>query len=80
MITNDKVTEIFCIIGGFDKNLTSEMRKKLCLPSTDKGGKSCRNRKGRLSQGEIMTILVCCHFGTYRSFKEFYLNFVKGVI
>ena len=29
MITKDKVTEIFCIIDEFDKNLTSEMRKKL---------------------------------------------------
>ena len=27
MITKDKVTEIFCIIDEFDKNLTSEMRK-----------------------------------------------------
>ena len=80
MITKDKVTEIFCIIDEFDKNLTSEMRKNLRLPSTGKDGKRRRNRKGRLSQSEIMTILVCYHFGTYRSFKEYYLNFVKGCL
>ena len=80
MITKDKVTEIFCIIDEFDKNLTSEMRKNLCLPSTGKDGKRRRNRKGRLSQSEIMTILVCYHFGTYRSFKEYYLGFVKGCL
>lgn len=55
MITKDKVTEIFCIIDEFDKNLTSEMRKNLRLPSTGKDGKRRRNRKGRLSQSEIMT-------------------------
>ena len=27
-----------------------------------------------------MTILVCYHFGTYRNFKEYYLNWVKGVL
>ena len=59
MITKDKVTEIFCIIDEFDKNLTSEMRKNLRLPSAGKDGKRRRNRKGRLSQSEIMTILVC---------------------
>ena len=80
MITKDKVTEIFCIIDEFDKNLTSEMRKNLRLPSAGKDGKRRRNRKGRLSQSEIMTILVCYHFGTYRSFKEYYLGFVKGCL
>lgn len=28
MITKEKVTEIFCIIDEFDKNLDVEMRKK----------------------------------------------------
>ena len=50
MITKDKVTEIFCIIDEFDKNLTSEMRKNLLLPSKCKAGKKCRERKGRLPQ------------------------------
>ena len=27
-----------------------------------------------------MTILVCYHFGTYRSFKEYYLGFVKDCL
>ena len=80
MITNDKVTEIFCIIDEFDKNLSAELAKNLRLPSRNSDGKRYRNRKGRLSESEIMTILICYHFGTYRNFKEYYLNWVKGVM
>jgi len=29
MITKDKVTEIFCIIDEFDKNLNEELKKNL---------------------------------------------------
>ena len=39
MITKDKVTEIFCIIDEFDKNLTAELDKNLRLPSHDSSGK-----------------------------------------
>ena len=80
MITKDKVTEIFCIIDEFDKNLSAELAKNLRLPSHNNDGKRYRNRKGRLSESEIMTILVCYHFGAYRNFKEYYLNWVKGVM
>ena len=27
-----------------------------------------------MSESEIMTVLVCYHFGTYRTFKDYYLN------
>ena len=80
MIIKDKVTEIFCIIDEFDKNLSAEFAKNLRLPSHNSDGKHYRNRKGRLSENEIMTILVCYHFGAYRNFKEYYLNWVKGVM
>ena len=59
MITKDKIIEIFCIIDEFDKNLNVELSKNLCLPSYNSNGKRFRNRKGRLSESEIMTILVC---------------------
>ena len=70
MITKDKVTEIFCIIDEFEKNLSIELSKNLNLPSPCNDGIRHRNRKGRMSDSEIMTILVCYHFGTYRTFKE----------
>ena len=78
MINKDKVTEIFCIIDEFDKNLDGELKKNLRLPNQDGNGKRYRNRKGRLSESEIMTILICYHFGTYRNFKEYYQNCICG--
>ena len=57
MITKDKVTEFFCIIDEFDKNLSSELSKNLRLPSPATDGKRRRNRNGRMSDSEIMTIL-----------------------
>ena len=78
MITKDKVTEIFCIIDEFDKNLSVELSKKLRLPSVGKDGIRHRNRPGRMSESEIMTVLVCYHFGTYRTFKDYYLNGIRG--
>ena len=59
-------------IDEFDKNLNVELSKNLYLPSYNSNGKRCRNRKGRLSESEIMPILVRYHFGTYRNFKEYY--------
>ena len=78
MITKDKVTEIFCIIDEFDKNLDGELKRNLLLPNQNGNGKRYRNRKGRLSKSEVMTILICYHFGTYRNFKEYYLNCIRG--
>ena len=78
MITKNKITEMFCIIDEFDKNLNVELSKKLCLPSYTSNGKRCRNRKGRFSESEIMAILVCYHFGTYRNFKGYYQNCIRG--
>ena len=78
MITKDKVIEIFCIIDELDKNLNVELSNNLCLPSYNSNGKRCRNRKGRLSESETMTILVCYHFGTYRNFKKYYQNCIRG--
>ena len=59
-------------------NLNVELGKKLCLPSYNGNGKRCRNRKRRLSESKIMTILICYHFGTYRNFKEYYQNYIRG--
>lgn len=78
MITKDKVIEIFCIIDEFDKNLSEELSKNLRLPSVGEDGIRHRNRPGRLSESEIMTILVCYHFGTYRTFKDYYLCCIRG--
>lgn len=73
MITKDKVTNIFCVIDEFCKNFDAEMEKSPLkeLPSPD--GKRHRRRKGQMSESEIMTIIVCYHFGSFANFKHYYL-------
>lgn len=78
MITNNKVTEIYCIIDEFSKNLDTELQKNLKIESKDPASPCRRNRKWRMSESEIMTILVCYHFGSYRNFKHYYLFYIKG--
>lgn len=77
MITTDKVTEIFCILDEFCKNLDGELTKNLHIAPIDEGYKRMRNRKGQMSKSEIMTILLCYHFGSFRNFKHYYLFFIK---
>ena len=69
MITEDKVIEIFCIMDEFCNNFASEWKN---LRLEDKEHPHC-NRKGRLSFSEIMTILICYHFGSFANFKHYYL-------
>ena len=39
MITKDRVTEIFCMIDEFDKNLDGELKRNLRLPNQNGNGK-----------------------------------------
>lgn len=74
MITNDKITEIFCAVDEFCKEFDKHMDKK-SLMSSD--GKVRRYRKASLSDSEIMTILIVFQFGSFRNFKHYYLFFIK---
>lgn len=73
MITESKVTEIFCIADDFCKEFGAEMAKK-ALPSTPETPK--RNRKRMMSDSEVITILICFHFNSFRNFKHYYLGCV----
>lgn len=74
MITNDKVTEIFCVIDEFCKNFDAECAKNLRLEDKEHHR---RNRKGKLSESEIMTIIVCFHFGSFANFKHYYMLYIR---
>ncbi len=74
MITTDKIIEIFCIADDFYKEYELEIRKDT-LPSP-KDVKT-RNRATQMTPGEIMTVLICFHFGSFRNFKHYYLFFIK---
>ena len=74
MITKDKITEIFCIADDFCKEFELET-DKIGLSEKSKG---ChRHRKWRMSKSEIITILICFHFNSYRNFRHYYIFFVK---
>ena len=73
-ITKDKITEIFCIIDEFCQEYDKEIaRMSICEPD----GRKHRNHKWTMSRSEIMTILICFHFNTFRNFKHYYLFYVK---
>lgn len=76
MITKDKVfrklketPEIFCMADDFCKEFDNEVAKMgLEYPKDARR----RNRAWRMSRSEIMTILICFHFGSFRNFKHYY--------
>ena len=71
MITESKVTEIFCIADDFCKEFEVEMSKNALSSSADA---TKRRRKRMMSDAEVITILICFHFNTYRNFKHYYLR------
>jgi len=66
------ITDIFCFIDDFCQFFEPLLKKNLL-----KDGKVRRNRKGRMSLSEIMTILVLFHQSQMKTFKDFYLRVVK---
>lgn len=68
--TDHKSTEIFYLVDEFCQEFDKTMKPSLIgnLPK----------KKPRMSQSEVITILVLFHLGGYRNFKHFYLNYVKN--
>jgi hypothetical protein len=73
MLTQDKITEIYCIADDFCKEYAKEISKRQILPDE---GKKHHNRSCEMSDSEIMTILLLFHFGTFKNFKHYYLHFI----
>ena len=72
-----KVTEMYCIADDFCKEYELELNKKaLSLSNPSPNSPKTRNRKGRMSDAEMITILVLFHSTTFRNFKHFYLFYV----
>ena len=65
-----KIMEIYCIADDFCKEYELELNKKstFAFKSLSKHPKT-RNRKGRMSDAEMITILVLFHSNTFRNFK-----------
>ena len=71
-MTDTNLIEIFCIFDDFCKYFTPELKKHtLQVP-----GKRHRNHASRMSDSEIMTILVLFHTHRFRDLKSFYLGYI----
>jgi hypothetical protein len=73
VITDSKIIEIFCLLDDFSKEYNNLVTKNSLL---DPIKKKTRKRKRRMSDGEVMTILVIFHLKSYRNLKHFYINHV----
>ena len=68
----DKVTQFYVELDDFCKEF--ELSKKPLLSSS---GVKSRNRKGSLSDSEMMSIYLLFHFGQFTNFKSFYVSYVQ---
>lgn len=75
MFTKDKIIEIYCKVDDFCKEFSFEIEKfkKIDVPN----GKKTRKRKLEMSDSEILTILICFHLGSHKTFKHYYIQVVK---
>lgn len=76
MISEDKVIEIFYMADEYSKKFT-EVRQKYSLEGERNDGRRRRNKPNRMSDAEIMVILILFHTGGFRCFKHFYLEYVS---
>ena len=70
MLTDDKVTELFCMADDFCKFFDSQMEKY----SVRNSQKRRYHRSGRMSKSEVMLIIILFHCSGYRCLKHFYLE------
>lgn len=75
MITEDKVIEIFYMVDEYSKEF-SKVKHKYSLGEGCSDGRRHRNKPNRMSDAEIMVILILFHTGGFRCFKHFYLGYV----
>lgn len=70
----DKITEIFCLVDDFCKEI-EKVKEGHIIPETT--SKKRRNRKFKLSDSEVITILIFFHLMRFRDLKHFYINYVQ---
>ena len=70
MITEDKVTELFCIADDFCKFFDAMMSKY----TIKEAKKRAYHRDSTLSKSEVMLILILFHDSGYRCLKHFYIE------
>jgi len=72
MFPESKVTEIYCMADDFCKEFALQQEKYMIEDSKKKH----RNKPNRMSDAEIMVILILFHSGGFRCFKHYYKEYV----
>lgn len=72
MISNFKITEFFFLIDDFCIRINQVIDKNAIKTNSS----IVRRRKPRLTQSEIIAIMVVFHYSGYRCFKHFYIEYV----
>ena len=75
MVTEDKVTEIYCLADDFCKYFDSIV-EKYAIDTTNTIKRKC-HRDNRLSSAEVMLIVIMFHASGFRCLKHFYLEYVS---
>ncbi len=70
----DKVTEFYVKLDDFCKEFASQLENH---PQIEDFRVKRRNRKGKLSDSEMMSIYLLFHFGQFTNFKHFYNQYVR---
>lgn len=74
MVCNDKITEIFCTVDDFCKEITQILDNNSI--ESDCSAKK-RKRRSKLSDSEVISIMVFFHLKGYRCLKHFYIHYVQ---
>ena len=72
MFPESKITEIYCMADDFCKEFALQQEKYMI---EDKKTRH-RNKPNRMSDAEIMVILILFHSGGFRCFKHYYKEYV----
>ena len=76
MNLKDQITNIFVQIDDFCKEFDVQI-KKLKLEALG-DSKKRRNRNSKMSNFEIITIMIGFHLGAHKTFKHYYQEIVCG--
>jgi len=75
MITEDKITEIFCMADDFCKVYDKFVKVNGLRPKRSKKGRKY-HRDYKMSDAEVITIMILFHLSGFKCFKHFYTEYV----
>lgn len=70
-LSDRKITEIYCIVDDFCQEFSKLQPKKAICE-----GKKHRNKPNKMSDAEVILILIMFHMGEYRCLKHYYVNYI----